>query len=173
MRQTQVIAITILITTIAATCTQNNFERISKDVDRIYRQGRQVKGPTSHDIRMEVFRSVTFPPLNLSEDTLFFLEQQNIEEGSFEGLIWNKKFRKAYRYTAGEITDPGRPFTKFTEALISKWDTTEIRAQEQRYAVSFPKTTVYATRVILHNGINKIDTIQFAKFLKVERDIDQ
>jgi hypothetical protein len=61
-------------------------------------------------------------------------------------------------------------FIKYMMKLVSEWDISKIREEEKIHPNLLPGESVYATRIIIHNGKYKIGCFCFKDFFDFKRD---
>ncbi len=117
-------------------------------------------------------QSKWFEKLNHSnkEDTIFILERPGIQ-GNFSFTFWNKRDTVTYTNATGSFEFKNEPsFTNYMMKLVSEWNITEIRLEENLHSNLLPSEMVYATIIIVKDKKCKIDCIRFKDFFKLERD---
>jgi hypothetical protein len=121
-------------------------------------------------------RSDWLKKMNYSDknDTIFILELPGIQ-GDIYFTFWNKKdtlsYTSAYPNSTGEYKIVKEViFTKYMMKLVSEWNISEIRKEEEINSNLLPSEFVYATRIIVKNKKYKIECIRFDDFYNLERD---
>lgn len=130
-----------------------------------------LKGFTFHQMREKLLKEKQSGFLKKEFDTLFLLEKHSIESGVYYGKIWNSYDSLSYSYSNEKFHfTRGNLFTRYTSYLVSKWDTSGIRAEENNYSNMIPQYIIYASLIITKGSSYKIETLTFKEFFKVERD---
>lgn len=152
------------------TCTQKvngEISGLSKRHPEIYEQLLSKKLPVK-GIHWECLDSIQFSKAN---DTFFLAQKQDCQ--GFTGITtWNGCLKKSYSNSEnGELNRESLPiFTKYAIKLISEWDTTEIRKEEQTNKCTLPSFSVYVYRIIFINKKCSVDYLYFEDFFNSQRD---
>jgi hypothetical protein len=103
-------------------------------------------------------------------DTIHTLNMVGVE-GDFYFTIWNRTNALSYTNVSGKLMQTERYlFTKYMIKLVSEWNVTEIRKEEQINKVTLPERVAYATRIIFNKGKYNIDCLTFNDFFNIKRD---
>jgi hypothetical protein len=103
-------------------------------------------------------------------DSIYILDMVGLE-GDFYFMIWNRSNTLFYTNESGKLMQTERClFTKHMIKLVSEWNITEIRKEEQINKVTLPERVVYATRIIFNKGKYNIDCLTFNDFFNLTRD---
>jgi hypothetical protein len=143
--------------------------------DDIYNIQRQKFGSNSMDIMtLHLYREQSdwLKKINYSDknDTIFILELSGIQ-GEVLFTFWNKIDTISYTNSTGEYKIvKGIMFTKYMMKLVSEWNISEIRKEEETNSNLLPTELVYATRIIVKNKKYKIECIRFKEFYNLKRD---
>jgi hypothetical protein len=103
-------------------------------------------------------------------DTIFILELPGIQ-GDYYFTFWNKIDTLSYSNETGIFKFEDKPkFTKFMMKLVSEWNISEIKKEEDTNSNLLPSESIYATKIIIGKGKYKIDCIRFKEFFNLRRD---
>jgi len=103
-------------------------------------------------------------------DTIYILNMTGLE-GDFYFTIWNKSDTLSYTNVSGELIQTERSlFTKYMMKLVSEWNISEIRKEEQINKMTLPERVVYSTKIIFNKSIYSIDCLTFNDFFNLKRD---
>jgi hypothetical protein len=150
--------------------SQNEFKKISLLIDK--KETNKIKrGTTFNEVRLKMYKNSKPSFLKVSIDTLYMVETYNIEQGIFYGQIWNNQGNVAYSYTNHQFVYVKNQFPNYMRSLISKWDTVQIRNEENLYSTMINSNKIYATYIIKKSKEKyDIKSICFNNFFKVGRD---
>lgn len=161
----------ILMALIFQSCSPSGFRSLSKKIYSKEKGPNKVTGATSHDIRMELYgmHKEKLQPV-VEADTIWLLNEYVVERLGVLGKIWSRRGIVCYEASHGKINLIPDPFTKYTSALIEKWDSTGVREQEKLYSTTSHGEIIRAVRVVKEQRTYKIDTLAFKRFFNLERD---
>lgn len=161
----------LLILFFSAGCQTTTFSKLSMKVSscQLKKGLKKKKSIAAHRARMELFHLGKLYFFNKS-DTLFIVENTDIQSGSFFGQIWNAHSELKFSKINTEYTfEEGRLFTGYMIMLIKKWDILELKKESEKSNM-FPNGPIYATRIIFIRDKIKVDCISFKDFYNPERD---
>lgn len=161
-------------------CSTSKNTYHSKIYDKIYRcQGidiNNIKQPYYVSIQMHYINKLIqwdyLDKVGYSKenDSIYILNMVGIE-GDFNFMIWNRSNMFSYTNDSGELMQIEQClFTKYMMKLVSEWNITEIRKEEQINKVTLPARVVYATKIIFNKGKYNIDCLTFDDFFNLKRD---
>lgn len=103
-------------------------------------------------------------------DTVYVLEMCGVQ-GNVLITIWNKNETLSYTNEQGFFESKNDAlFTKYMMKLVSEWNISEIRKEEEINSKILPSELIYATRILFNKGKYQIDCISFKDFFNLERD---
>ncbi|HPO67938.1 MAG TPA: hypothetical protein PK642_06330 [Paludibacteraceae bacterium] len=103
-------------------------------------------------------------------DTIYILNMTGVE-GDFYFTIWNRSDTLSYTNVSGELIQIERhSFTEYMMKLVSEWNISEIRKEEQINKMTLPERIVYATKITFNKGEYNIDCLTFNDFFNLKRD---
>jgi hypothetical protein len=107
---------------------------------------------------------------SLKNDTVYILEMYGVQ-GNISITIWNKNKKLSYTYKQGFFESMNKAlFTKYMMKLVSEWNISEIRKEEEINTEIMPCELIFATKIIFNKGEYHIDCISFKEFFNFERD---
>ncbi|WP_440196672.1 hypothetical protein [Anaerocolumna jejuensis] len=129
------------------------------------------KGTTFHELRTRLYNEGKLNFLESDFDTLYILENYEVETGTYISRIWNKRGGVSYVYNRNSFSsDREKLFTDYTVQLVQAWDTATIKREASINASTLPERYINATRLSLANAQTKIECITFKEFFELERD---
>jgi hypothetical protein len=172
MKFKYIITANLFVYMIVLSCKTSIFKSISKEVDNVYLKKSIISNPSLkyHEVRFKAYKENRLTFFESKKDTVYFVEQFNIEENSYFGAMWNNSSIVKYEYYNDSFNYDTAPFTRYTLMLIKRWDTIGIRHEEQINSNMLPSRNIYATRIIKLDKNITIDTIVFKKFFNLVRD---
>ena len=103
-------------------------------------------------------------------DTVYILEMYGIQ-GEVLVTIWNKNKTLSYTNERGYFETKNEPlFTKYMVKLVSEWNITELKKEEEMNSDMLPRDLIYATKIVFNKGKYHIDCIHFKDFFNPKRD---
>lgn len=108
---------------------------------------------------------------SLKNDTVYILEMSGVQGDVVYITIWNKN--KILSYTNKQDLFESKNealFTKYMMTLVSEWNISEIRKEEEINTQIMPCELIFATKIIFNKGEYHIDCIYFKEFFNFERD---
>ena len=101
-------------------------------------------------------------------DTVYILEMCGVQ-GNILITIWNKNKTLSYTNEQGSFESKDEAlFTKYMMTLVSEWNISEIRKEEEINSNILPSELIYATKVVFNKGEYHIDCICFKDFFSIE-----
>lgn len=101
-------------------------------------------------------------------DTVYVLEMCGVQ-GNVLITIWNKNIMLSYTNEQGFFERKSEAlFTKYMMKLVSEWNISEIRKEEEINSNILPSELIYATKIIFNKGKYEIDCISFKDFFNIE-----
>ncbi|MDR1881487.1 MAG: hypothetical protein LBR26_01740 [Prevotella sp.] len=103
-------------------------------------------------------------------DTIYILEMNGIQ-GNYLFTAWNKSDTISYTNESGKLASTkNRLFTKYMTRLVSEWNLSEIKKEEETNSNLLPSETIYATKIVFTKGKYYIDCVSFKDFFNLQRD---
>lgn len=102
-------------------------------------------------------------------DTIYTLEINGVQ-GEVMFTFWNKRDTLSYAYESDFLPNNKSLFTKYMMKLVSEWNISEIRKEEEINGGILPNDMIYACRIIFNGKKHKIDCIYFNDFFDGKRD---
>ena len=99
-----------------------SFEKISKEIqEKCTCKTCKLKGATFNEIRVRLYDLGKLNFVNINSDTLFTVENYELETGNYYGQIWTSKGTLKYIFNGGNFgIENEKLFTKYTIDLINK-----------------------------------------------------
>jgi hypothetical protein len=105
-------------------------------------------------------------------DTVYILEMYGVQ-GNVLFTIWNKNDTISYTNENGTLLKTkNRLFSKYMIQLVSEWNLSEIKKEEETNSNLLPSEMIHATIIVFNKGKYHIDCINFKNFFNLERDRD-
>jgi hypothetical protein len=103
-------------------------------------------------------------------DTIYALELSGIQ-GEELFTYWNKQDTISYTYQDGAFSPTkNNLFTAYMMRLVSEWNISKIREEEEVNGNMLPSDSVYALRITFNTDNRHIECIRFKNFFNLKRD---
>jgi hypothetical protein len=107
--------------------------------------------------------------VNYEDDTIFLIQEYNIQTGEFYESIWNSKSKVEYKRkseTLEYVED--LLFPKYYYSLVENWNLDKIKEYEDQYGNNFGANIVKAYKVDLNSGNLTLNCVSFSSFFSLD-----
>lgn len=108
--------------------------------------------------------------IDYSSDTIYILKSFVMSEGAFYEAIWTDKGRLEFKWNNLNYEIGSNYFIKRLYKLIENWDIETIKQEEKDHGDISDGSPIMGVRLIIENGIMRMDCIAFQEFFDVSKD---
>lgn len=103
--------------------------------------------------------------LDYENDTVYLIQEYNIQTGEFYVSIWSDKSQVEYKKNGQKVQfTEDLIFPKYYYSLIRGWDIEKIKKYENQYGDNFGANPVKAYKIRIDKGKLEVNCISFSSF---------
>lgn len=118
--------------------------------------------------RNKVKDQLTF--INFSSDTVYVIKSFVLSEGCFYEAIWTNKEKLEFKWNNLQFEIGSEFFIRRLYPMVEKWDIAKIKEEENKNGGILDGASMMGMRLIIENGVMRMDCIAFQEFFDKIKD---